>query len=136
MPVKNEQMGARLRRLRGARSLQDIAQATGIDTSAVQRYEAGRVPRGDILERLAGVLDVTSRWLLTGQAASLYKEAAGDEGRITEPPAAYLGKKERRLMAEIDKLLASGDNVVFQHLKRQVDLLQDAVEHRREKGKA
>lgn len=93
----------------------------------LQRYEKGRVPRGDILDRLALVFGVTTRWLLNGSDAQVKI--------VAETPAPY-GKKEKRLMDEIDKLLESGDEVVFQHLKRQVDLLQDAVAHRREKGKA
>ena len=135
MPARNQQMGKRIRDRRGNRTLQEIASAAGISPSHVQRYEEGRIPRGDILERLSLVLGVSSRLLLTGEAALAYKEGGGCEARLAEPPATYLGKKEKRLMDEIDKLLASGDEVVFQHLKQQVALLHDAVEHRREKGK-
>lgn len=46
--------GARLRQLRGSRTIKEVAGAVGISESALQMYETGkRRPRDDVKQRLA-----------------------------------------------------------------------------------
>lgn len=66
MAILNKAFGARLRALRGNHTLQEVADRAGVSLAAVQRYEKGRVPRGDILSRLASVFRVTANFLLNG----------------------------------------------------------------------
>ena len=52
--MNREELGARLRELRGNRTLEDVSQATGIGRSALNMYELGcRVPRDEAKIKLA-----------------------------------------------------------------------------------
>lgn len=50
----------------------------GVIAISIARYEAGRVPRADVLERIARLGGVTTSWLL-------YGERSGDSPLRTEP---------------------------------------------------
>lgn len=93
----------------------------GVSASAVQRYEAGRVPRGQILETIARTSGRTIEWLLTGADQ-------GGGGRVAEVPAPYgLNKAEyRSLRRMLDELLAGDDPEILSQLKRQLELMLKA----------
>jgi transcriptional regulator with XRE-family HTH domain len=62
--------GERLREARKARGLTalDLQERTGIDNSSISRWETGkRAPRGAYVTKLARELEVTERWLMTGE---------------------------------------------------------------------
>lgn len=60
-----KRIGARLRELRGERSLDEVAEAAGVVDQTLRNYELGvRPPRVDILCRLADYYEVTLDWLV------------------------------------------------------------------------
>jgi len=63
------EFGERLRSARQARglSISALAQATGVSARSIVYYEAGRIPTGDVLLRLADHLGTSMRYLLTGE---------------------------------------------------------------------
>lgn len=64
-------LGGRIRQARAAKGLAqaDLAHAAGVRTPTLWRYEAGeRMPRADVLGRLAEALGTTVQWLLYGDA--------------------------------------------------------------------
>ena len=62
-----QQIGARLRDLRGRRSQTDFAHELGVGQAALANYEAGRrMPSSKILERYAVSGRVSVPWILTG----------------------------------------------------------------------
>ena len=140
--VKSEvaiDLGKRLRETLAKRDLSqaNLAHKLGVSVTQISDWVSGRHrPTRATRGLIAALLGVSEKWLTEGIAPAYKEGGEGGEGQIAEASAPYLGKKERRLMEEINKLLDSGDEVVFQHLKRQVNLLHDAVEHRREKKKA
>jgi putative transcriptional regulator len=69
--VEDDELPQRIRSLRTAANLtlESVAEAVGVDRSAVAHWEAGRnKPRADVLPRLARVLGV-SVGVLFGEAA-------------------------------------------------------------------
>jgi transcriptional regulator with XRE-family HTH domain len=57
-PVKHY-LGNELRALRGERSIYQVAKEIGIDKTQLARYEKGRLPTDEILEKLAGFYGVS-----------------------------------------------------------------------------
>lgn len=61
-------IGRKLKRLRGARTIQEIADATGIDPSTIGMYEIGqRVPRDNNKITLANYFGLTVQELFYDQ---------------------------------------------------------------------
>lgn len=58
----------RLKRLRGSRSKSEFARLLGLTAQVYQRYEDGRVPRADTLSVIAERLNVSVKWLLSGDS--------------------------------------------------------------------
>lgn len=58
--VSNAIIGERLRRLRGDRPREEVAEATGVSVSAIQMYENGaRVPRDETKKKIADYYNTT-----------------------------------------------------------------------------
>src|SRR5439155_9908959 len=76
-------VGKRIRNVRKQLQLSqtEFARRLGIVKVSVVRYEAGRVPRTDVLDRIARATGVTTAWLLHGDT---------DDTRATPRPAPAL----------------------------------------------
>lgn len=93
---------ARLRRLRGARTKAEFADFLGLKPPTYFRYEEGRIPKSEILERIARKCDVSVVWLL------------GQENTPESSVEAALGKSDsgggddfkRAVLEEIDTYLS------------------------------
>ncbi len=58
--MDKEQIGSRLKTLRGSRSQQEVAQAVGVTPMAISLYESGeRIPRDEIKVKLAEYFKTT-----------------------------------------------------------------------------
>jgi len=66
--MRDTNVGQRIRSVRKGLKLTQaqFGRRLGIIPLSVARYEAGRVPRADVLERIARVGGVTTSWLLHG----------------------------------------------------------------------
>ena len=64
-----KRIGEIRRKLHGKRGKASFAKQLGISASTYNYYEIARVPRADLLVRIADAGGVGLRWLLTGQAA-------------------------------------------------------------------
>ena len=75
-------------------SIEEVAGRAGVRAATVEKWEAGRVePRPNKLLQLAGVLEVSLLWLMTGVAAE-------DEDRVVDfDPLARLDHKLERALA-------------------------------------
>lgn len=76
MPDVNQSgLSAKLRELRGKRSLYSVQQETGIDRSSLRKYELGKlVPERVMLEKLANYYEVQFAILMKLILADLYPE--------------------------------------------------------------
>lgn len=119
-------MGERIRARRGTRTLQEIASSAGISPSHIQYYEEGRIPRGDILEKLATVLGASSRYLLTGEGGHIYK--------VAEAPEDYGDPHRMRLVKAIKRFALTADEDLIKALLESLKAFEELME-RREKSK-
>lgn len=69
-------LGNRLKELRGARSLNAVSQECGIDRGQLRRYEEGRIPDDDLIEKLAGYYQVSYEELKGLSFENLYPEGS------------------------------------------------------------
>jgi len=58
---------SRIKTVRGSLSQKDFADKIGVHITTVQGYEAGNLPKGDILKRIHDIFNVSIDWLLTGE---------------------------------------------------------------------
>ena len=72
-------IGDRLRELRGASSLREMAEAVGIKLQAWKRYEdGGAIPGGEIITKICRVHACSADWLLGLKERSTSAMAHGD----------------------------------------------------------
>jgi transcriptional regulator with XRE-family HTH domain len=80
MPSGNfSDISARIRQVRGKLRKAEFADALGIPRPNLSRYESGRTPPAEVLQKIADYGGVTVKWLLTG------KEEGGSLEK-TRPP--------------------------------------------------
>ncbi len=80
-------------------SAEELARRMGIQLRTVEAWEADRIePRANRLQMMAGVLNVSLRWLLTGEGSEM--EGPRESGRI-EPDLAGLLTELRVLRGAI-----------------------------------
>jgi len=68
----------RIKLIRGSLSQSDFGAQIGVSQSAVQNYESGQIPKGDVLQRIRQKFKVNIDWLLTGEGKP-YIEREGRE---------------------------------------------------------
>jgi transcriptional regulator with XRE-family HTH domain len=100
--VRDPEFGKRVRLLRHRLHLtqQGLGDRLGLTKVSVARYEAGRVPRLDLLQKIAEIAGESVAWLLHG-------DAANSGTRATQPirsPATgqRLGRLVTRLISELE----------------------------------
>ena len=111
-------------RLAGARdgaglSQEDLAQRLGVRLTTVQAWEEDLAePRGNRLQMLAGMLNVSLSWLLTAEGDGL---AAPDTPSVLPAPIEDALGELRRLRGKAESLAAEIDSVEkkLRHLMRQ-----------------
>ena len=67
MPFGNSDISARIRQVRGKLKQSEFADLLDIPRPNLSRYESGRQPPADVLQKIADYGGVTVKWLLTGQ---------------------------------------------------------------------
>src|SRR3989442_15468838 len=98
-------VGARIKQVRLKLGLTQVqfARRLGVVSVSVARYEAGRVPRLDLLSKIAGLGEVTVAWLLHGSKIPAHKVTLGPpELNLTEPIQSllsFLGRHGRLVAA-------------------------------------
>lgn len=74
---KYREIGDRLKQLRGPMTQLQFAKKVGVSLPALQNYEAGkRVPKGDVLYRIAAIEERSVDWILNGKERELTMDDA------------------------------------------------------------
>jgi|RhiMetdeSRZDD1v2_1073273.scaffolds.fasta_scaffold597319_2 transcriptional regulator with XRE-family HTH domain len=91
----NQAVGERVRQARKRLGLTQaqFAERLGVIKGSVARYEAGRIPRTDVLDNIARLSGVTTPWLLHGEAR--------DESRPRPIAGEPLGALGRELLDQL-----------------------------------
>jgi len=72
-------ISARIRQIRGKLKKAEFADILGIPRPNLSKYESGRKPPADVLQKIADYGEVTVKWLLTG------KEEDKEERNLVQP---------------------------------------------------
>lgn len=64
---ESSNIGMRIQMIRGKMTQEEFAKKIKIKQSNVSRYERGRVPKPDVLMKIARFANVSIEWLLTGR---------------------------------------------------------------------
>jgi transcriptional regulator with XRE-family HTH domain len=119
--MRDASVGQRIRSVRkGLKITQaQFGRRLGIIPLSVARYEAGRVPRADVLERIARFGGVTTSWLLYGERNS-------DSVLQTEP---VLSERSQRILEVVQPDWTSTPWVRLpaRYRKRYEERVKDAV---------
>ena len=85
--MQDQSIGERIRSIRRQLSLtqSEFSKKLGVIQVSVARYEAGRVPKAQILEKIARFGGVTTSWLLHGERAGSPTEATERQTRQSIP---------------------------------------------------
>jgi transcriptional regulator with XRE-family HTH domain len=85
--MQDQSIGERIRLIRRQLDLtqSEFSKKLGVIQVSVARYEAGRVPKAQVLEKIARIGGVTTSWLLHGEATE-----------TTDPQARQTTTKELR----------------------------------------
>lgn len=116
--MKNKEIGARLKELRGTRSQENFAQLLGITRTSLSVYERGTTPlNADLIIKVCEICSVTPNWLLLGEDIPLHSETKELEreniGSSTFNDREILVKK----LQESDKIIKSYKTVLYDLIK-------------------
>lgn len=101
--INLEQVGARLKRIRGDLTQKEFADILKVKQNYISRYEKGRLPRPDLLLKIARHGNVTVDWILWGDirgepARKIIKEM--EEGYGEDPLNQEIIKLLKRIKTE------------------------------------
>jgi len=97
MPKNNTEIGQRIKKIRKGLGINqtEFGGQFGLTSVAISRYERGRIPNGELLEKIARLGHVTVDWLLTGKET--YSE---EKEKITFfKEGSYLSTEEKEVVA-------------------------------------
>jgi transcriptional regulator with XRE-family HTH domain len=119
--MRDASVGERIRSVRkGLKITQaQFGSRLGIIPLSVARYEAGRVPRADVLERIARFGGVTTSWLLYGERKS-------DSLLQTEPVISEMAQKILEIV-QPDWTSTPWARLPVRYRKRYKERVKDAV---------
>lgn len=100
--VRDPEFGKRVRLIRYRLHLtqEGLGQRLGLTKVSVSRYETGRIPRLDVLQKIAEIAEVNVAWLLHGEAASSATRGAQPTRLPVTVPS--LGRILAQLISELE----------------------------------
>ncbi len=81
--VKN-QLGQKLKELRNTKTLYQVESESGINRSQLRRYELGRIPEPEVLQRLADFYQVPYKELKALSFEDLFPKGSKDRALLLE----------------------------------------------------
>jgi transcriptional regulator with XRE-family HTH domain len=100
--MANPAVGQRIRQARKRMGLtqREFAERLGIIKVSVARYETGRLPRADLLDKIARLAGVTTHWLLHGEPGSDRPTVASPDAGLSDSVREVLSTLRNELLLE------------------------------------
>lgn len=108
-------IGMRIQMIRGKMTQAEFAKKINIKQSYISRYERGRVPKAEVLLRIARFANVSIEWLLTGKE-SLQTNGHPDGYRHEE--IKVLTPIDRKIMKYFSRLTQSDKKILLKIIKK------------------
>ena len=104
--TKSDIFSERIKTVRGQRSKAEFARVLLISPQNYQRYEDGRIPDADILDRIASQCNVTVDWLLGRDAPTVVSGmAVVDQAAFIEDVQTVTGQQRERMKKKADGII-------------------------------
>lgn len=131
MALRNQEIAARLRELRGQRPQTTIADELGVAERTYQNWEAGDAkPSYRNLQRLAEYYGVGEEYILTGENEEGFRVLDGRVIRQTKVPDLFVpapgGDRGVNLLAAVEKLLVKQNELLARQSKI-LERIEDAI---------
>ncbi len=108
-------IGMRIQMIRGKMTQAEFAQKINIKQSYISRYERGRVPKAEVLLRIARFANVSVEWLLTGKEP--YETNRHSDGYKHEE-VKVLTEIDRRIIKYLSRLTESDKKILIKIIKK------------------
>lgn len=108
-------IGMRIQMIRGKMTQQEFARKIGIKQSYISRYERGRIPKPDVLLKIARFANVSIEWLLTG------KEISHPDGYLNgHRPESFLELTplDKKIVLSLTKLTESDKKILLKIIRK------------------
>jgi len=109
-------IGLRIQMIRGKMTQQEFAKKLGIKQCYISRYERGRVPRPEVLLKIARYANVSMEWLLTGKETIYHSDGYGKGEGVEYVP--ILDKLDRMIIKELSHLSSDDKRILLKVINR------------------
>jgi transcriptional regulator with XRE-family HTH domain len=102
MPYGNNfAISDRIKQVRGKKKKAEFARILGVPQPNLSKYESGRLPPADVLQKIADYGGVTVKWLLTGEEGSNLEKTRPTLRPPVTPKPAHTCEIQEFLLAQI-----------------------------------
>ncbi len=108
-------IGMRIQMIRGKMTQQEFARKINVKQSYISRYEKGRVPKAEVLMRIARFAKVSIEWLLTGKEPS-YMD--GYHTGYGHGEFKMMSQIDRKIIGYLSKLRESDKRILLKIMKK------------------
>lgn len=108
-------IGMRIQMIRGKMTQAEFAKKINIKQSYISRYEKGRVPKAEVLLRIARFANVSIEWLLTGKESS---QTNGHPDGYRHEEIKVLTPIDRKIIKYLSRLTQSDKKILLKIIKK------------------
>ncbi len=108
-------IGMRIQMIRGKMTQEEFARKINVKQSYISRYEKGRIPKAEVLMRIARFAKVTMEWLLTGKE---FLDLNGYYDGYGHSRFEILSNTDRKIIGYLSKLKESDKKILLKIIKK------------------
>lgn len=108
-------IGMRIQMIRGRMTQQEFAKKINIKQNYISRYEKGRVPKAEVLMKIAQFANVSVEWLLTGRE---FSHTDGHPDGYEHEGVKVLTQIDRRIIRYLSRLTESDKKILLKIIKK------------------
>jgi transcriptional regulator with XRE-family HTH domain len=115
-----EEIGNRLKQLRGPLSQKEFAKRIEVSLPAYQRYEAGkRMLKDDALYRIAAICNMPIEWILSGKIERYYIQATTDLKELIQ-----LEGKKKKTVEDLERIDTIKDKGYKESIRKSLSIMR------------
>jgi transcriptional regulator with XRE-family HTH domain len=112
---RTENIGLRIQMIRGKMTQQEFAKKLNIKQCYISRYEKGRVPKPDVLLKIARFANVSIEWLLTGEESA---HRNGQPDGYSPEELRIITPTDKRIISNLSRLTEDDKKILLKIIKK------------------